>query len=143
MAVASEWRIASAPARSQGSARCARRLLPPLTATGAPAHTVVRQLLTQLLRSATTGFRNTKFLTTPFPEEFVREWRASNAASLRTAGPANNIPAGAVHSTDSADPKPLQLSGPPPFRMRGEAEKLPSASAEQASEPSNLLDSVN
>ena len=65
MAVASEWRIASAPARSQGSARCARRLLPPLTATGAPAHTVVRQLLTQLLRSATTGFRNTKFLTTP------------------------------------------------------------------------------
>jgi putative transposase len=77
------------------------------------------------------------------PEEFVREWRASNAASLRTAGPTNNVPAGAVHSTDYADPKPLQLSGPPPFRMRGEAEKLPSASAEQASEPSNLLDSVN
>ena len=70
MAIASERRIASAPARRQGSARCARRLTPPLTATGAPAQRVVRQLLTQLLRSATTGFRNTKFLTTP---EMVRD----------------------------------------------------------------------
>jgi hypothetical protein len=65
MAIASERRIASAPARRQGSARCTRRLTSPLTATGAPPQTVVRQLLMQLLRSATTGFRNTKFLTTP------------------------------------------------------------------------------
>jgi len=65
MARASERRVASAPARRQGSARCARRLTPPLTATGAPAQTAIRQLLTQLLRSATTGSRNTKFLTTP------------------------------------------------------------------------------
>ena len=64
MALASERRIASAPARRQGFARDARQLTLPLTATGASARTVVRQLLTQLLRSSTTG-SNTKFLTTP------------------------------------------------------------------------------
>jgi putative transposase len=47
------------------------------------------------------------------PEEFVREWQASSAAPLRTAGPANHLPASAVHGSDSADPKPLQLFGPP------------------------------
>ena len=49
MALASERRIASAPARRQGFARDARQLTLPLTATGASARTVVRQLLTQLL----------------------------------------------------------------------------------------------
>jgi hypothetical protein len=37
--------IASAPARRQGSVRKARRLTPALTATGATAHQVVKQLL--------------------------------------------------------------------------------------------------
>ena len=80
MALASERRIASAPARRQGFARDARQLTLPLTATGASAQTVVRQLLTQLLRSSTTG-SNTKFLTTPADKgydrkELVRELRA-------------------------------------------------------------------
>ena len=57
-------RIASASARRQGFARCARRLTPPLTATAAPAQQVVSSRLTRLLRSSTTG-SNTKFLTTP------------------------------------------------------------------------------
>ena len=50
MAVASEIALAFASARPQGFARGARRLTPPLTAAVAAAHTVVRQLLTQLLR---------------------------------------------------------------------------------------------
>jgi hypothetical protein len=70
MALASERRIASAPARRQGFARDARQLTLPLTATGASAHTVIRQLLTQLLRSSTTG-SNTKFLTTPSSAPFI------------------------------------------------------------------------
>jgi putative transposase len=77
------------------------------------------------------------------PEEFVRDWRASSAPSLRTAGPANNLPACAVQGSDSANPKPLQLSGSPPVKMRGEAEKLPSGPVGQASAPSNLLETVN
>jgi len=78
MALASAPRIASAPARRQGFARDARQLTPPLTATGASAQRVVRPLLTQLLRSLTTG-SNTKFLTTPLgsvPKELHREIRA-------------------------------------------------------------------
>ena len=59
-----QLRIASAPVRRQGFARCARRLTPPLTATAAPAQQVVSSRLTRLLRSSTTG-SNTKFLTTP------------------------------------------------------------------------------
>jgi putative transposase len=46
------------------------------------------------------------------PEEFV-DWQQSSAASLRTAWPANQTPAGAVHCADAANPKPLQLFGPP------------------------------
>lgn len=77
------------------------------------------------------------------PEVFVREWRASSAAPLRTAGPANNLPTDAVPSSAAADPEPLQLSGSPPVKMRGEAEKLPSARAEQAAETGDLLESAN
>ncbi len=77
------------------------------------------------------------------PEEFVREWQASSAAPLRTAGPANNMPAGAMHGSAAADPKPLQLSGSPPVKMRGEAEKLPWEPAEKAATTSNLLETVN
>lgn len=58
-------RLASAPARRQGCARCARRLTPPLTATGAPAQKVIMQSLARLLRSLTTGSKNTKFLILP------------------------------------------------------------------------------
>ena len=77
------------------------------------------------------------------PEEFVREWQTSSAAPLRTAGPANNIRAGAVPGSDSADPKPLQLSGSPPDKMKGEAERLPSAPAGKAAATSNLLETLN
>lgn len=48
-----------------GFARSARRLAPPLTATGAPAQKVITQLLTQLLCSSTSGSENTEFLTLP------------------------------------------------------------------------------
>jgi putative transposase len=77
------------------------------------------------------------------PEEFVREWQTSSAAPLRTAWPANGISADAVHGSAAADPKPLQLSGSPPVKMRGEAEKLPSVRAEQAAKTGDLLESVN
>jgi putative transposase len=77
------------------------------------------------------------------PEEFVREWRESNAVSLRTAGPVKEARAGAVHCIAAANPKLLQLSLPPSAVVKDGPEKLLSAPAEQASEPSNLLDSVN
>ena len=50
------------------------------------------------------------------PEEFVREWKESSAASSRTAGPANQTPAGAVHCSDTADPKLTPLFVPPSER---------------------------
>jgi hypothetical protein len=56
------------------------------------------------------------------PEEFARDWKESSAASLRTAWPANPAPAGAVHCSDTADPKPLQLFVPP-SDMKGGAKK--------------------
>ena len=77
------------------------------------------------------------------PEEFVREWQASSAAPLRTAWPADNMPAGAVHGSGSGDSKPLQLSGSPPPKMRGEAAKLLSAPAGKAAAKSDLLETVN
>jgi putative transposase len=76
MALASAPRIASAPARRQGFARDARQLTPPLTATGASAQRVVRPLLTQLLRSLTTG-SHTKFLTTPVGDGALGFWAAA------------------------------------------------------------------
>jgi hypothetical protein len=57
------------------------------------------------------------------PEELARNWKESSAASLRTAGPANQEPAGAVYCSDPADPKPLQPFVPPSDR-KGGAEKL-------------------
>jgi putative transposase len=77
------------------------------------------------------------------PEEFVRDWQASSAAPLVTAGPANHMPASAVHGSGSADPKLLQLFVPPQVELRGEAEKLPSAPAGKAAAPGNLLEPVN
>ena len=47
------------------------------------------------------------------PEELVHHWQHSNATSPRTAWPANQVHADAVHSGDLADPKPLQLFVPP------------------------------
>jgi len=77
------------------------------------------------------------------PEEIGREWRALSATSLRTAGPLKEASAGAVHCIAGANPKLIQLSGPPQVELRGEAEKLPSARAEQAVEPGDLLESFN
>jgi hypothetical protein len=77
------------------------------------------------------------------PEEFVRAWRASSAPSLRTAGPVKEAPAGAVQRIAAANPKLIQLSGSPPVKMRGEAEKLPSGPVGQAAATSNLLETVN
>jgi len=76
------------------------------------------------------------------PEEFVRDWKESSAASPRTAWPANQAPAGAVHCSDAAGPKPLQLLVPP-SEVKGGPEKLPTDSTEQAAENSNLLEVVN
>jgi hypothetical protein len=76
------------------------------------------------------------------PEEFAREWQESSAASLRTARPANRAPAGAVHCSEAADPKLLQLFVPP-SEVKGGPEKLSTDSAEQAAEKSNLLEVVN
>ena len=64
MAIVTQLPIASAPIRRQGFARSARRLMPPLTATGAPAWLATRHLHEQMLHSSTTG-SNTEFLTAP------------------------------------------------------------------------------
>lgn len=77
------------------------------------------------------------------PEEFVREWRESSATSLRTAGPVKEGPAGAVHGIAAANPKLIELSLPPLAKVKGGSEKLLSARVEQASGPSNLLETVN
>jgi len=64
MAIVTQLRLAFAPMRRQGFARTARRRMPPLTATGAPAWLATRHSLTRMLRSLTTG-SNTEFLTAP------------------------------------------------------------------------------
>ena len=50
----------------------------------------------------------------------------SCAAATRTAGPPQNLAAGAVHSVAPADPKPLSFPAPPSVRVKGGAEKLDS-----------------
>jgi putative transposase len=76
------------------------------------------------------------------PEEFVHHWQQSSAASPRTAGPANQVPADAVHCGDLAKPKHLQLFLPP-SDVKGGPEKLPSESAQQAAERTKSLEVVN
>jgi hypothetical protein len=55
------------------------------------------------------------------PEEFTRNWKESSVASLRTAGPANQMPSGAVQSRETADPKPETLFAPPSASVKGGA----------------------
>ena len=74
--------------------------------------------------------------------EFAHDWKESSAASLRTAWPAPQAPAGAVHRSDAAGPKLLQLSGPPSV-VNGGAEKLSSETAQQPAATSKLLEVVN
>jgi putative transposase len=76
------------------------------------------------------------------PEEFVREWKESSAASSRTAGPANQAPAGAVHCSDTADPKLSQLFVPP-SDVKGGPEKLSPGQPETPAGTSTLLEVVN
>jgi len=76
------------------------------------------------------------------PEEFAGEWKKSSAASLRTAWPAKEAPAGAAQCNDAADPKLLQLFAPP-SDVKGGPEKLSSDNAEEAVERGNLLEVVN
>jgi putative transposase len=66
------------------------------------------------------------------PEEFVREWKESSAASSRTAGPANQAPAGAVHCSETADPK-LSQSFRLALRREGRAGKAVPGAARNAS----------
>jgi len=76
------------------------------------------------------------------PEEFVRGWRESSAASLRTAGPAKQMPAGAVQGSDAAKPESLQLFVPP-SDMKGGAEKLFKETAGAKTEKRLSLEVVN
>jgi putative transposase len=76
------------------------------------------------------------------PEQFASEWKASSAASLRTAGPAHQAPAGAAQRNAAADPKPIQLFVPP-SDVKGGSEKLSKDNAEKMAEPSDLLEVVN
>ena len=76
------------------------------------------------------------------PAEFAHNWKESSAASLRTAWPAKESPAGAVHCINAADPKLTQLFVPP-SDVKGGPEKLPSESAEEAVKTGNLLEVVN
>jgi Integrase core domain len=77
------------------------------------------------------------------PAQYARDWEQSSATSLRTAGPAKQAPAGAVHGSEAADPKLLQLFVPPSAEVKGGPEKLPTDSTEQAAKKSNLLEVVN
>ena len=76
------------------------------------------------------------------PEEFARDWKESSAASLRTAWPANQAPAGAVHCSDTADPKLSQLFVPP-SNVKGGPEKLSMDSAKSPTTKSELPEVVN
>jgi hypothetical protein len=76
------------------------------------------------------------------PEAFACDWKESSAASSRTAGPANQVPAGAVHCSNTADPKLTPLFVPP-SDVKGGPEKLPTNGTEQAAEKSNSLELVN
>jgi len=76
------------------------------------------------------------------PEEFLDHWQQSSATSPRTAWPANQVPAGAVHCGDLAKPKPLQLFVPP-SEVKGGPEKLPSSSVEPAAQTTKLLEVVH
>jgi len=77
------------------------------------------------------------------PEEFVREWKESSAVSPRTAGPAEQVPAGAVHRDDSANSKLLQLFDPPSPDLKGGPKKLLMDNTEAAAENRELLAVVN
>jgi Integrase core domain len=76
------------------------------------------------------------------PEEFARDWKESSAVSLRTAWPANQAPAGAVHCPDTADPKISQLFVPP-SDMKGGAEKLLKEAVSATPEKRLSLEVVN
>jgi putative transposase len=65
------------------------------------------------------------------PEAFARDWKESSAASLRTAWPAKQAPAGAVQCSDAADPKLSQQLSQlfvPPSDVKGGPEKLSTGS---------------
>ena len=77
------------------------------------------------------------------PAEFARLWRQEwSEDSARTAGPANQLLAGAVQGVDSSvqESEPLFV---PPSDVKGGAEKLLMDSTEEAAENSNLLEVVN
>jgi hypothetical protein len=75
--------------------------------------------------------------------EYAHDWEQSSAASLRTAGPAKEAPAGAVHCNEAADPKLLQLFVPPSADMKGGPEKLVTDGTEKTAGEGNLLEVVN
>jgi putative transposase len=76
------------------------------------------------------------------PEAFACDWKESSAASSRTAWPANQAPAGAVHCSDTADPKLSQLFVPP-SDVKGGPEKLSPEQPETPAGTSRLLEVVN
>jgi Integrase core domain len=67
------------------------------------------------------------------PEVFAKAWRqALSSASERTAGPADQVLAGALPGPEASDPKLTPLFGSPPTDAKGEAEKPVTEAAEQA-----------
>ena len=76
------------------------------------------------------------------PDEFTRAWKKWSASSLRTAGPANHAPAGAVQGNTATD-KELRQLFVPPSDVKGGPEKLPLDSAEEVAERGDLLEVVN
>ncbi len=62
------------------------------------------------------------------PQQFEQHWRSS--ALARTAGPAQELPAGAVHCAPASNSDPSQLFGPPSALVKDGAEKLSAAAAE-------------
>ena len=61
---------------------------------------------------------------------------------MRTAGPANHAPAGAVQGDAATDQELIQLFVPP-SDVKGGPEKLPLDTAEKAAERGDLLEVVN
>jgi hypothetical protein len=56
------------------------------------------------------------------PHAFAAHWIVVSTAAARTAGPP--LASGAAHHAPAAEPKPLQLFGPPSAGAKGGTEKL-------------------
>ena len=77
------------------------------------------------------------------PEEFVRQWKQSSPACLRTAGPANGAPAGAVHCAERRGSKTHTAFHPALIGREGRAGKAAHKEYRQTATKDDLLEVAN